>query len=744
MSNNFKPIINEIKKLKNHTKFISAKDITDLKQYIHVNIPTVHYLQLLYCIFHIFKFSVLRSIYNKKFIKISLQQFKTFFDHAAAFPLDLQQRIAVIKDEQNNLVIAGAGSGKTMTIVAKIKYLVEILQIDPKTILPISFTHKSAEEMSHRIQLDGIKSQTFHAFCLKVIYSIEQKTPKLFCNSGLKKLFEQWLKELIQNPIFLSSFNFFLINLFKIPKPKNKFQTQNQYKNYTAMSNFTEIRTGKKLYSAEKYLFANFLWQNGVEYNIPIKSNKKITADFEIINVNHEKVYIDIIDIQGINIPSFLIQQHETYHSAFYRFQKILNFRQNYYRKRNLKYLQVSTTEIFNTEQIRFNSIQEKLQSLDIKLQPISQTEIWSKINQNYSSQIEDFITLSITFLNLMKGGQYNFAEIEYKNQTLKQSKFIRNRSTAFIELFKKLFQQYQNYLLRENQIDFNDMISKASNYIKAGNYHPTINYVIVDEFQDLSLGRYRLLQAIRQQNPYVKFFCVGDDWQSIYRFAGSDVSLFSNFSHYFGHTEVSRIETTYRFCQPAIDFSSNFILSNPSQVHKKIKSGRKDRTFLKIIEYDSTNSYNQAIISAVNLLIKLGATTKHSMCLIGRYNFDINKIKPDKGITIADQLVTIEAQNTKYTFEFLTAHKSKGLEADYVILVNCESGYHGFPSDRIDDPILSLVTDTSDQFEYNEERRLFYVAITRAKRGTIIISNRNHPSPFVDEVKTLISQKNH
>ncbi len=83
---------------------------------------------------------------------------------------------------------------------------------------------------------------------------------------------------------------------------------------------------------------------------------------------------------------------------------------------------------------------------------------------------------------------------------------------------------------------------------------------------------------------------------------------------------------------------------------------------------------------------------------------------------------------------EFLTVHKSKGLEADYVILLQCNKDTYGFPSMVSDDPSLNYVLTKSDQYPYGEERRLFYVAITRAKLKTIILYDLKFPSLFVDE----------
>ena len=94
-----------------------------------------------------------------------------------------------------------------------------------------------------------------------------------------------------------------------------------------------------------------------------------------------------------------------------------------------------------------------------------------------------------------------------------------------------------------------------------------------MDEFQDISVDRYNFLKVLREGNPPAKLYCVGDDWQSIYRFSGSDMALFNQFSEYFGATEINKIETTYRFGEPLVSLSSHFIQRNKSQIQKDIHS---------------------------------------------------------------------------------------------------------------------------------------------------------------------------
>ena len=250
---------------------------------------------------------------------------------------------------------------------------------------------------------------------------------------------------------------------------------------------------------------------------------------------------------------------------------------------------------------------------------------------------------------------------------------------------------------------------------------------ILVDEFQDISIDRYLFLLALRNGTPPAKLYCVGDDWQSIYRFSGSDMALFNRFADYFGPTEINRIETTYRFGNPLIELSSRFIQRNKTQISKHIHPYSNNiKTELQFYSY-YPNNYCSIIAQLVSSI-----PNDKSIFLLGRYSFDdIDLSSTYKSISEGDKKYYI-INNRK--IEFLTVHKSKGLEADYVIILQCNKGTYGFPSQISDNPVLDYVLTKSDQFPYGEERRLFYVAITRAKVKTMVLYNQRFPSLFVDE----------
>lgn len=218
-------------------------------------------------------------------------------------------------------------------------------------------------------------------------------------------------------------------------------------------------------------------------------------------------------------------------------------------------------------------------------------------------------------------------------------------------------------------------------------------------------MDRYRFLQALRRKEPLTKLFCVGDDWQSIYRFG-----------------------------EPAIAESSKFILANPEQAVKNVRSFRDDaKTSLDFLATDG----REGVVETVKYLADQIPADKEIL-LLGRYGFDVNIFK-------GSELTVYDGQNGAYVtygqrkISFMTVHQSKGLECDYIILLNCNGGTIGFPSQISDSPVLKYVLSEPDAYAFSEKRHVFYVGIIRAKKHTWVVYDINNPSPFVKEfVQTL------
>ncbi|MDR3643308.1 MAG: UvrD-helicase domain-containing protein [Candidatus Doudnabacteria bacterium] len=337
------------------------------------------------------------------------------------------------------------------------------------------------------------------------------------------------------------------------------------------------------------------------------------------------------------------------------------------------------------------------------------------------SGNVREITELFLTFLDLSKSNGYSV-------QKLQEIVLSRNnpREQAFYDIFSPIYQAYEEYLTRTNSIDFHDMLIKAAKFINEGKYKTNFKYIVIDEFQDFSASKSMLIQALCEQNPEAKLFCVGDDWQSIFRFTGSDISLMTNFENAYGFTRKNQLVITNRFNSRIAVVSNQFILKNPNQIKKEVRSDKAVSDEAVEIRYKkSSNETEQLLLEIFNSLNKSITGPKATVFLLGRYKFN----KPEN-------LPKIQNQFKNLSIEFLTIHGSKGAEADYVIIMDVLSGKYGLPSEVTDDPLLGIVLSKTDPYPHAEERRLMYVAMTRARHKVFIITENGKQSVFVLELE--------
>ena len=341
-------------------------------------------------------------------------------------------------------------------------------------------------------------------------------------------------------------------------------------------------------------------------------------------------------------------------------------------------------------------------------------------------------IRLLTTVIMLMKSKGYSlddFKRIQEGNPMTKKSNMY------IFQLLVPAYQSYQTYLTDTNTMDFNDMIWRAIRLVQRGQYRHPYKYVIVDEYQDMSHAPDALLHAMRQSNDF-RLFCVGDDWQSIYRFNGSDIGYILEFEKYWGPAQISKIETTYRFSQQLVNISGSFIMKNKRQYQKKMlgKGVGCEGFALGIIR---DNQYLNAVDKMISKFgeLPIGST----VFVLGRYKNDKDVLKHFPNLRVEENMdgeTAIEYQKRPdLKIRFMTVHKSKGLQADYVFIINNRKGKTGFPSQYQDPPIIRLLLDSREEYPFAEERRLFYVALTRAKKKVYLVIQNDNVSEFAKEL---------
>ncbi|MEO1033894.1 MAG: UvrD-helicase domain-containing protein, partial [Bacteroidota bacterium] len=515
----------------------------------------------------------IRNSYNNLFIRKEKVKFKSLFDNVEKYPLDEQQKTAIVHDEDNTLIIAGAGTGKTSTIVGKAAYLIEKGLARPNDLLLISFTKKSAEELGERIKErigKEVKVKTFNALGYEIIGKVEGAKPDLafdgndkavknFLNSVLLKMKED--KRLLESLII-----FFAYHL--VPeKEENHFKSLGEY--YQYVKDF-ELRTLKdeRVKSFEELKIANFLYINGINYEYeanfePVQRDSR----FKIYSPDFYLPDYDItIEHFGVNrngdVPHFFRGKNGV--SARDIYWQGIRWKRGTHKFHNKKLIETYSYEY--REGTLFDNLQKNLEKENVSFNRIDNEKIFENIKRH--QQTPFLIDLICTFLSLVKSNHLSIKELRKRVVIIGDA-----RSSAFLAIFETFFEAYENYLTNKSLIDFNDMLIVASDYIRTNQYRHPYKYVMVDEFQDMSVGRYNLLKSMTDQNPDLKLFCVGDDWQSIYRFTGSDISLTTQFEKYFGYTYKGKIETTYRFNDKILEFTSDFIQKNPYQIKKNLKA---------------------------------------------------------------------------------------------------------------------------------------------------------------------------
>lgn len=675
--------------------------------------------------------------HNEDVIKFLLDRHKDFFDHCLKYPLDKQQRRAIISEEDNCLVVSSAGSGKTSSIIGKVKYLTEVKGIEPHRILLISYTNKAAAKLTERLATKGLIGLTFHKLALNIIGKATGSKPSICDNTD--SLFIDIYHSLLENKTFRDSvleyFIDYQVDETNWEQRKNERRDKlSEQKNAQLKSIFPDM-DGRAIHvrsvQEQKICFVltslgvKFRYEEPYEHQLADELHSQYCPDFSIYFEQRgvtKRIYLEHfgVDEHGLVPAWFAKDKNLTYEEANQKYNDGITWKRAAHEKFGTKLLVTSSAD-FQYSDIR-NKLRKLLTEAGVPIQEKTNKELYDLVLPKGSKQEKAFIRLVVTFITLLKSSCKSVNEVLIKvtNSGDKRSLFIIKN------IFQPVYERYIKALSESNQIDFTDAILQAIAICRTS--HPVeYDYIIVDEFQDISIDRYIFLKALREGNPPAKLYCVGDDWQSIYRFSGSDVALFNQFPEFFGPTEINKIETTYRFGEPLVSLSSHFIQQNISQIQKNIHPFNSEiKTQLEFYCYDRQNYCNTIgqLVSSIPL--------DKSIFLLGRYSFD------DYYLSFMYQFIK-EGNRCFYLIgerkiEFLTIHKSKGLEADYVILLQCNKDTYGFPSRVNDDPVLNHVLTESDQFPYGEERRLFYVAITRAKIKTLVLYDKRFPSVFVDE----------
>lgn len=665
--------------------------------------------------------------YNSKFIEGELRSFKTYFDNVESNPLTARQSEACVISEDANLVVAGAGTGKTSTIVGKCGYLIKKNLLKPSEVLLLAYGKKASIEMDERIAEKvgniGIKASTFHSLGLSIIGEVEGEKPILanFASDEYERgeFFKTLQDKIIEsNPSYreklLEFFAYYLVE----QKSEFDFKTAKEYFDYIKSEKFITLK-GNKVRSYSELVIANELFLNGIpyeyeknyEYSTATAYKRNYQPDFYLSDLN---VYLEFYGIDRQNKTAPFVDQAK--YNAGIAWKRQLH-QENGTKCLELFYYQMKEGRLLN-------ELWEHLKSEGVKKCKIDVEKAVKELNSK--NTFDGFSDLLSDFTKLFKQEGSSISALKNRSKGNKRISF-------FLSIFEDIYDEYEKDLKARKRIDFEDMIIKATQYTNEGKYAVPYKFVLVDEYQDISRSRANLVKALIAQKKLSKVFCVGDDWQSIYRFSGSDISLMTKFKDQFGYHVQTDLDKTFRYNSVILNISNKFVMLNNELIKKELQAHKtatdKRAEIFYYSKKDPDNLQVKKVAACLDIISRKAKTDgvdNPLVYLIGRYNFSLEK----------EDFVELRNQFPKLKVDFITAHSSKGKEADYVIILGMENLRSGFPNRKQNDEIIELVLPRSESFPDAEEARLFYVAVTRARHRVYIMAHREYPSSFVETIQ--------
>jgi DNA helicase-4 len=659
------------------------------------------------------------SKHQRRFVEKEKVHFASFFNEVESAPLTVSQREACIKDEVSNLVLAGAGTGKTSMLVGRVGYLLESKRAAPREILLLAYGRKAAEGMDERIadqlKTEDVQATTFHALGLSIIAQVEGKKPSVNRLALDEALRQRWTQDqfdrLLEQPEYrelaLTYFSAFL----HPTKSRFDFTTEGEYLEFIKANKIRTLK-GELVKGYGELLIANRLFRLGVKYEYERRYEVR-TATLEFRDY-HPDFYLPDYGIY-IEHWGFDLDENTAPGVDKNAYFEGMAWKLKIHAKNKTTLIETSYAEHQKSELLKL--LEERLLSHDVEFNPIDPEKMLDQLRK--FGAISDLAHVLSDLIPLSKAKRTEDSAPSAADVPAKHD----GQLEAALLLLKPIMGAYETELAKDGDIDFEDMIEKSISHIKSGRYRPTWRFIMVDEFQDISRGRALLARALRDAVPDASLLGVGDDWQAIYRFSGSDVSLTKGFTEFFGPTAETCLGLTFRFNNSICDIATRFVSKNPSQLYKQIEThSRVAEPAVSLLQNSESERGIELALEAISRRVDEQA----SVFLLARYNF----LLPDVGV-----LRGYKDKYPKLQITSRTVHSSKGGEADFVVILGLISGNYGFPSEKVSHPLLEAMLPELEDFPHAEERRLFYVALTRARDRAYLLCDMTTANSFVEEL---------
>lgn len=716
---------------------------------------------------------------NKRFVEEEWKRWEPFFSQCERTPLTEEQGKAAITMEEATLLVAAAGSGKTSTVVGKVAYLLAKGLAKPDEILCLAFNSGAAKEISGRLKerlafilsdecqiaahfksglqkaMAGggeVASKTFHSFGLSIFREVKGSEPKVVSKGERKTLLAEAISDCRQSPSLAEKW-WLLQTVYRFADPlESRFKSEAEYLDYLKAikrerrqaEGISTMGTTRPVRSLEEAAISNWLYLQGVQFEYEslfaegaevLCPGKTWNPDFCYRVQTDEGSVLIVHEHFAINsegkAPCFF-DDPEGYVRQASQKQAVLQ---------RLDKRHFWTTSAEYRDGSLFDKLQLKLKELGVTFNPPSEEQKLRRLGEIGLEVDDDLLERAVSQI---RANEWSYIDLAPRIAGVRESQ----RATLFLELAVAAAERLSALLDDRKRLDYDSMIRQAIGYLRNDPSLSPYRVILADEFQDTAAGRAKLIREALKNKPHARLFGVGDDWQAINRFAGSDISLFTGFGEAFaqcaGGFARCDLTKTFRTNQGIADISTAFVLKNKSQLPKRVTAA--DPTWQGVIDI-RTYRNDEEVTPLIDQQIQRWVEThpgegKPSVLLLGR-----NKPKYLKGIDDEQvaQLMRKWAGRVDFIKDkkgkpalFHSMHGSKGQQADYVFILGMhrvEHDFFCFPSEREEDPLLQLVLPAKESVVDAEERRLFYVALTRAKHQVVLLTQERYPSRYVLEL---------
>jgi DNA helicase-4 len=651
-------------------------------------------------------------------------KYKELFTYSITKTLNTSQQKVATSFAPETLVVAGAGTGKTSALIGRSKYLIADGRVSGPETLLLAFNKKAAIEIAERAEEMGLEvvSRTFHGFARQVIskgvHELGDSSPSDFnsleslegiafseekdLTDFINKFFESGLDESSRG-LLQQFFSQLLVPYFQ----HDEFKNIEEYAQFVR-SGIPITLAGDRVKSHGEWLISNYLFCNQIryEYEAPFEETKGTglwyRPDFKLSG----GIYIEYFGIDKNNKTLPWINAE--------KYVEEMESKVAIHARHKTHLIKLSYQDLLDGKLLR--KLAKCLGDMQIPIQPLDDATILDAANKaGYTNKL---FQLTERFLGFYRAANYQGTELIKNCKT--------ERELVFTKIFLLFYETYLKELSRLKQTDFTGLIIEATKILNETQNFLPFKHIMVDEFQDISKDRWSLIESLRANNPTIEFTFVGDDWQAINEFAGSDPEIMIRLGNWERKREQLFLNETFRMPQSLCQYSGEFVMKNSRQIPKALIAKGDTATNENSLNFYWNTDLFSHVDNIKKVITNIGADAADPNCelfIVARYNKNLPKLFEVDDMWAGQISIS-------------TIHRAKGLEADHVIVLDVNSSGPGFPSLIQDDPLLNLVRDQDFSYPHASERRVFYVGITRARKATHVVSSIKAPSTFALEIK--------